>query len=97
MSEEKLEKIIDKISDNEELLMKRYELETGKSPITSRKTLRKDYLKWKEQIMSNKNIEHDCSGNWIQLTKRKRICKICGILEYSEKQNNKEEEVKVNE
>ncbi len=37
-----------KIDDKEELLMKKYELETGKNAITSRKTLRKDYIKWKE-------------------------------------------------
>ncbi|KKL85339.1 hypothetical protein LCGC14_1955670 [marine sediment metagenome] len=34
--------------NKEELLMDRYEKETGKNPITARKTVRKDYIKWKE-------------------------------------------------
>lgn len=35
--------------DAEELLMEQYELETGKSAITSRKTVRKSFLKWKKE------------------------------------------------
>lgn len=42
-------KVIEEISDEEELLMKRYELETGKSAITTKRTVRKDYLKWKNE------------------------------------------------
>ena len=34
---------------NEELLMELYEKETGKSAITSRKTVKQNYLKWKEE------------------------------------------------
>ncbi len=47
MVEEFLVKRLESKEEDEELLMDRYELETGKNPITARKTLRKDYLKWK--------------------------------------------------
>lgn len=45
----KTKNVIEEISDIEEDLMKQYELETGESAITSRKTVRKDYLKWKKE------------------------------------------------
>lgn len=52
--EKNLKKAIEKrdlnlIETIEEGLMEQYELETGKSAITTRKTVRKDYLKWKKE------------------------------------------------
>ncbi len=39
--------LLNREQEEEELLMELYEKETGKNPITARKTVRKDYTKWK--------------------------------------------------
>lgn len=45
--------------EEEERLMELYETETGKDPITSRKTLRKDYIKWKNNGMKEVKEEKE--------------------------------------
>ena len=39
----------EELEDDEEQVMEQFEKETGKSAITSRNTIRKEYLLWKEQ------------------------------------------------
>lgn len=41
----------------EERLMELYKLETGKNPITARKTLRKEYIKWKSEGLQEEQEE----------------------------------------
>lgn len=45
----KRKNVIKEVSDIEEDLMKQYELQTGRNAITTNKTVRKDYLKWKNE------------------------------------------------
>lgn len=47
--DEVIENEMDTELDEEEILMKQFEEETGKNALTTKGTLRKDYVRWKKQ------------------------------------------------
>ena len=60
---EKEDKDMLELSDKEDLLMDQYEKETGKNPITARKTVRKEYLKWKSEGLKEDPIKEEIKEN----------------------------------
>lgn len=60
---EKEDKDMEELSNGEDLLMDLYEKETGKNPITARKTLRKEYLKWKSEGLQKDPIKEEIKEN----------------------------------